>query len=65
MYEMMITYTNNLTQYVKYYQRERERERKEEAKGENPNKGREPEHGKSRALNERASNSYSLLLSFP
>jgi len=27
MYEM-ITYTNNLTQHVKYYQREREREKR-------------------------------------
>jgi len=36
MYEM-ITYTNNLTQHVKYYQRERERER--ERRG---GQGREP-----------------------
>jgi len=48
MYEMMITYTNNLIQHVKYYQRERE----EEAKGENPKKGREPVHRKSRTLKE-------------
>jgi len=30
MYEMMRIYTNNLTQHVKYYQRERRRERNED-----------------------------------
>jgi len=37
---MMITYTNNLTQHVKYYQREREREREKRRQRERtPRKG--------------------------